>query len=291
MASFLDYFSIRPITIWDIIDILIMWLIVYSLFKFMRGRRTMQIAVGLFALFTAQLLAQRFHLVVVNMTIGSMFNIIPVAIIVLFQDEIRRVLASIGTTSFFNRSATQNTVLDNAFNAAVTLSKSRIGALIVFEGEQGLRNYIEGGSRLDALPNTELLVDIFQPKSNLHDGAVIISGSRIASAACIMPLTRRRSVPTHLGTRHRAAIGISEEADCVALVVSEETSTISFAHGGEIYPASENTLIQLYETYNNLTQPQATEKKQILKSISRRTFRRAYLAKKVKSRIKQEGSK
>ena len=273
--SFLEFFNIRAINIQDVFDILIIWFVIYNLFRFMRGSRTMQMAFGLLALFASQILAEQFKLVVVSNIIGSLFNIIPVAIIVLFQDEIRRMLASIGSNRFFNKEAeAQTTELNNVFQAALRLSKSEIGMLVVFEREQGLREYIESGSRIDALPNTELLLDIFQPKSCLHDGAVIISNARIASAACLMPLSRNRDLPKHLGTRHRAAIGITEETDCIALVVSEETGRISFTENGAIYTLTDPNLSQLYETYSNLMLPEDHEKIESLKIFSKNALRR-----------------
>lgn len=175
MSSLLEFFTVRPQP-QDILDILIIWFVIYQLFRFLHGTRTKQMAFGLFALFAAQIMADKFQLMVVSQTIGSLFSIIPVAIIVLFQREIRRVLASIGSNPFVSRN-TRSSVLDSIFNAALKMSRHSTGALIVLEGEQGLAELIEGGTRIDALPSTELLVDIFQPKSILHDGAVIISDS------------------------------------------------------------------------------------------------------------------
>lgn len=276
MMAFLNYFNIRQINFWDFLDIVIIWSVLYSLFRFMRGRPTVQIALGLFALFLAKTLAELFSLVVVAQTIGWLFNIIPVAVIVLFQDEIRTVLASIGSNPFFNRnlSSTRSITLDHIFQSALTLSKSNTGALYIFERDQGLRTYMETGSRIDALPNTELLIDIFQPKNNLHDGAVIISHSRIAAAACIMPLARGQDIPKHFGTRHRAGIGITEETDSISLIVSEETGGISFAQAGKIYVLAERNLMQMYETYSKLRMPDGSEKKDNLKPLSKLTFRK-----------------
>lgn len=285
--AFFSYFNIRPINLGDVLDICIIWYVLYNLFRFMRGRPTVQIAFGLLALFMARTIAELFNLVVVSMAIGWLFNIIPFAVIVLFQDEIRQVLASIGSNRFFNRTeSTRNSTLDNIFQAVLHLAKTNTGALIVFEQDQGLRTFMETGSRLDALPNTELVLDIFQPKNNLHDGAVIISKSRIAAAACIMPLARGQDIPKHFGTRHRAAIGISEETDCIGLVVSEETGRISFTQGGKIYVLPERNLMNLYETYNNLLLPEGHEKLENLKSLSKKPFRK--LRSKKKATVENE---
>lgn len=273
--GFLNYFQIRQINFWDVLDICIIWFVLYYLFRFMRGRSTVQIALGLFALFATRFLAVKFQLVVVGEAIGWLFNIIPIAVIVLFQDEIRTVLASLGSNPFSLKTVGEDsTYLDNIFQAALTLSKDNTGALIVFEREQGLLSYMETGTRLDALSNTELLLDIFQPKSHLHDGAVIVSKRRLAAAACIMPLARGADIPKHFGTRHRAAIGISEETDCVSLVVSEETGRISFCEAGQIYTLGENSLIKLYETYNSLLMTDDKDRAESLRSIATKPKRK-----------------
>ena len=267
MSSFLEYFQIRPVEFKDVIEIIIVWFVIYQLFCFMSGTRTKQMAFGLLSLFFVQILADKFRLVVLSKAIGSLFGIIPVAIIVLFQREIRRMLASIGSNPFASRS-TRSGVLDSIFQAALKLAGEKTGALIVLEGDQGLRELIEGGTRLDAVPSTELLVDIFQTSSLLHDGAVIVSQSRIASAACLMPLSRNPNLPRRYGTRHRAAIGITEDSDCIALVVSEETGTISFGHDGILYPVKDHTMSMMYETYNSL-QVQEGEAAGFLESLTR----------------------
>ncbi len=285
--SILDFFQIRTINFFDIVEILIIWFLIYSLFRFMRGRRTVQMVVGLFALFTAQIIADLFRLQVIHQFITALFTLIPIAIIVLFQDELRRVLASIGTNPFIKGSdSSTESEIEHIFQASLVLSRSYTGALIVIEGEQGLLNYIESGSRLDALSNTELLIDIFNPKANLHDGAVIISKGRIASAACIMPLTRSQNVAKQYGTRHRAAIGISEETDCIVVIVSEETSKISFAQGGRIFTLKDHSLPQLLETYHNLLLPESDESRmESLRSFTRKPFRKRRHG---KSRKKEE---
>ncbi|QTD48523.1 diadenylate cyclase CdaA [Sulfidibacter corallicola] len=241
----------------------------YYLFRFIRGSRALQMAFGLLALFIAQILAQQFQLVVVSKTIGSLFSIIPIAIIVLFQDEARKVLASIGSTPWSRVNSTESTYLDRIFQAVHHFSQNRTGALIVFEGTEGLRNYMDSGTQLDAIPSFELLLDIFEPKSRLHDGAVIVSNSRLASAGCVLPLSSNPALPRTFGTRHRAGIGITEEADCLALIVSEETGRISFAQGGEIHRLSENSLSQLYQVYKSLMMPESEEKSELLASLSK----------------------
>lgn len=264
-----DLFQLRPLKATDLLDILIIWFVLYNLFRFIRGSRALQMAFGLLALFMAQIIAQRFNLVVVSETIGSLFSIIPIAIIVLFQDEVRRVLASIGTSPWAKANMTESTYLDRIFQAVHHFSQNRTGALIVFEGHDGLKNYMDSGTQLDALPSFELLLDIFEPKSRLHDGAVIVSNSRLASAGCVLPLSANQALPRTFGTRHRAGIGITEETDCLALIVSEETGRISFAQGGEIHRLTENTLSQIYQVYKGLMSAEDEQRSEILASLSR----------------------
>lgn len=271
--SLSEFLNIRQINVWDILDILLVWFVVYNLLRLLRGSRTKQMAFGLLALFLIQLFADRYQLVVLSKVIGSLFNIIPIAIIVLFQNDIRRVLASIGSNPFFDRrSVTRSSVLDNIFQAVLKLSETETGALIIFEGNQRLGEYTESGTRMDALPSTELLLDIFRPKSSLHDGAVIVSNSRLASAACLMPLSRNTRLPRHFGTRHRAAAGITEESDSLALAVSEETGNLTFFQKGQAIPVSEKTISQLYEVYNSLTMSESIDRIESLKQLSKETL-------------------
>ncbi len=274
MRQFLESLRVPELKFTDALDILIVWFIFYSLLRFIKGSRSRQMVFGLLALFVIQILAESFNLLALSALIGSLFNIIPIAIIVLFQDEIRRVLASLGTNPFNSAVGARSSVLDSIFRAAIKLSEKEVGSLIVFEGQHGLKNYIDSGTRLDAMPSGELLVDIFQNKSNLHDGAVIISESRVASAACLLPLSSNPHLPKSFGTRHRAAIGITEETDCVSLVVSEETGNISFTKDGEIYPVPEKNISKLYETYNALTSEDAGNAKDLLKPFSKGFFSR-----------------
>ena len=253
MDTFFEFLNLRAIRFWDVLDILIVWFLIYSIFRFIQGSRAMQMALGLLALFLAQIVSIRLNLVVLSKIIGSLFAIIPIAIIVLFQDEIRRVLASLGRSPFARpKSAGSNEVLNVIFQAALDLAKKKVGALIVFEREESLKEIVDKGTYLDAVPSNELLVDIFQNKGFLHDGAVIISKSRIAAAACVLPLSGNPNLPRFYGTRHRAAIGISEETDCIALIVSEERGKVSLALEGEIYTLSKNSMSHFLEIYHSL---------------------------------------
>jgi uncharacterized protein (TIGR00159 family) len=218
-------------------DILIVSVIVYEILKLIRGTRTVQMALGggvLAALFYGSRLG---HLETVNWLIRNMVGYIVFAVIVLFQADIRRALAHFGRAPFFRYFAKDETAEDSIEElvvAAGMLSAQRVGAIVAIERQIGLRNYIEGGIPLDSVLTYDLIVSIFQLKSPLHDGAVIVQDDRIAAAACFLPLTVNPRLSKELGSRHRAAIGLTEENDAVAIVISEETGSISIVVDGQI---------------------------------------------------------
>jgi diadenylate cyclase len=182
-------------------------------------------------------LSEWLQLETVNWLIRNLAAYVVVAIIVLFQSDIRRALAHFGRAPFFRyfeRATSTDETLEELVTAATTLSARRIGAIMVVERQIGLRNYIEGGIPLDATVTYDLMATIFQPGSPLHDGATIVQGDRVAAAACFLPLSVNPRVSRELGTRHRAAIGLTEENDAVAIVVSEETGNISVAIAGDL---------------------------------------------------------
>lgn len=220
----------------DVLDVLLVALVVYNLLLLIRGTRAVQILFGILALVLVYWSAGALELRALETTLQSFFLFLPVAIIVLFQQEIRRALASFGRTPLWSIGGQKDVV--STFNeivlATTSLSERRVGALIVFERSEGLRNYIENGVEMDALVSLDLLTSIFLPMTPTHDGAVIIQGDRIAAATCFLPLTQNSELSMELGTRHRAALGISEETDAVAVVVSEETGSVSLAFDGEI---------------------------------------------------------
>src|ERR687891_864839 len=228
----------RPaIAWWDLLDIAIVSVLIYELLLLIRGTRAVQMALSGAFLIGLFFLSQRLQLEPVNWVIRNLASYVVFAIIVLFQSDIRRALAHFGRAPFFRyfeRAASSDETLEELVVAVTTLSARHIGAIIVVERQIGLRNYIEGGIPLDALVTYDLLASIFQPGSPLHDGAVIIQGDRVAAAACFLPLSVSPRVSRDLGTRHRAALGLTEENDAIAVVVSEETGTISLAMGGDI---------------------------------------------------------
>ncbi len=222
---------------WDLVDILVVSVLVYEVLKLIRGTRAVQMAVGggrFFALFYG---SQWSRLETLNWLIRNVAAYMVFAVIVLFQSDIRRALAHFGRAPFFRYLAKAESAegsIEEIAVAASMLSTRRIGALIAVERQIGLRNYIEGGIPLDAVMTYDLLLSIFQPGAPLHDGAVIVQEDRVAAAACFLPLTVNPRLSKELGSRHRAAIGLTEENDAVAVVVSEETGTISLVADGAI---------------------------------------------------------
>lgn len=219
----------------DVLDAGIIAYLVYRLFRFVRGTQTTHIvlgALGVVALFvTARLLQLR----LLTHLLEHVMPYVAFAGIVVFQAEIRKLLASIGR-ALFGRTGPSSTddVLDEIVLAAQSLSSARTGALIVFERDMGLKSFAETGVRLDAVVTYDLLCNIFTPGSPLHDGAVVVQADRLSAAACFLPLTVNPELSRTLGSRHRAAIGVTEDTDAVALVVSEETGTISLVSAGDM---------------------------------------------------------
>lgn len=212
-------------------------LLIYEVLKLIRGTRAVQMALGggfLVALFYT---SRSSHLETVNWLIRNMVGYVVFAAIVLFQADIRRALAHLGRAPFFRYFAKPESAeesIEELVMATSMLSSQRVGAIIALERQIGLRNYIEGGIPLDAVLTYDLLLSIFQLSSPLHDGAVIVQDDRVAAAACFLPLTVNPKLSKDLGSRHRAAIGLTEENDAVAIVVSEKTGSVSIVSNGQI---------------------------------------------------------
>lgn len=228
----------RPPIGWrDLLDIAIVSILIYEVLKLIRGTRAAQMTFGAVLVAGLLFLSQAADLQTVNWLIRNMVGYIVFAAIVLFQSDIRRALAHLGRAPFFRlleRSSSTDEGVEEIAVAASMLAAQRVGAIIAIEREIGLRNYIEGGIPLDAKVTYDLLVAIFQPTSPLHDGAVIVQEDRVAAAACFLPLTVNPRLSRELGSRHRAAIGLTEENDSVAVVISEETGIISLVQEGRI---------------------------------------------------------
>ncbi len=220
----------------DVLDVAAVSVLVYYLLQLIRGTRAAQIVTGLLLVGVVYYVARLAQLEALQTILSNLLLLLPFAAIVLFQQEIRRALAGFGRRTFWGLAPQKQTAFTlNEFAVAATaLASRRIGALIVIERLDGLRSTIENGIKLDARLSYDLLINLFSPDAPLHDGAVIVQGDRIAAAACFLPLTLNPELSKEFGTRHRAALGISEESDAVAIVVSEETGIISLAHDGRL---------------------------------------------------------
>jgi diadenylate cyclase len=230
-AEFL--FAIPTLTITAVIDILAVAFVIYQLLEIVRGTRAAHILVGILAVVITYEVALRTGLEALRSLLASLAPYTAIAIIVLFQSEIRRTLARLGRKRLFGGYRRPESTAEILL-ALGSLSREHTGALIVLERDIGLRTFIESGVRLDAQISRDLLLSIFLPGTALHDGSVIVQKERIAAAACFLPLSVNPAFSTKTGTRHRAGIGITEETDCLALIVSEETGLISVAAFGDI---------------------------------------------------------
>lgn len=223
----------------DGLDILIVAAVVYRGLILFRGTRSIQMLIGLALLVGGSFLARALELWSITWILDNFWSFWAIALVVLFQPELRRALTGIGRGRLWpafgaGRAAERAHVVEELVKTAHTLAGRRIGALIVFERTGGLRYYVELGVPLDALVSADLLETVFLPQSPLHDGAVIIQGDRARAAGCFLPLSRSPQTGRPLGTRHRAALGISEESDAIALVVSEETGRVTLAVDGQM---------------------------------------------------------
>src|ERR1700677_4591562 len=217
-----------------VIDILLVALIIYEVLVMIRGTRAAPMLAGLAAVAAAFYLARIGELTTLNWLVSRLLPYVIFALIVVFQSEIRHVLADLGRRLSFRGSSADGDSYDDIVLAANLFSQHQTGALIVIEREIGLRTHVESGVPLDARLSYDLLATIFRPSAPLHDGAVIVQNDRIAAAACFLPLSMNPVLSTQLGTRHRAGIGVTEETDAIAVIVSEETGSISLAVSGKI---------------------------------------------------------
>ena len=230
-----DFFSANFDPWRDSVDILLVTVGIYWLLLLIQGTRAIQILVGLVVLIGLSLASEIFQFPTVRLILQNFLGSAVLIIIVLFQHDIRRALARVGRGFFPSVSAQQESqIFEEIVQAAQVLVQKRLGALIVLERESALTDQIDGGRHVDAEVSHELLISIFTPSSPLHDGAVMISEGRIVSAGCILPLAIRENMPGDVGTRHRAAVGITEETDAVVVVVSEEAASISVVMAGDM---------------------------------------------------------
>ncbi len=222
-------------TAWVALDILLVAILIYQVLVMIRGTRAAPMLIGLVVVGVTFYFARIGELTTLNWVVSHVLPYVVFALIVVFQSEIRHVLADLGRRlTFLHNSSAESDSYDDIVLAANLFSQHQTGALIVIEREIGLRTHIESGVPLDARLSYDLLATIFRPSAPLHDGAVIVQKDRIAAAACFLPLSMNPLLSTQLGTRHRAGIGITEETDAIAVICSEETGAISLAIGGQI---------------------------------------------------------
>lgn len=228
--------------IFAVLDILIVLFLIFQIFRFSRGKRVFQVLKGILLIFLLTILSSLFKLTIINSILTSVMTYGVIGLLIVFQPEIRRGLEKLGTqnkiTRFFGLSTKQTgNIKDNIYKAAIAaeaLSARKIGALIVFERDIKLTDIIDNGVKIDSEVSVPLIQSMFEPHTILHDGAIVISDNRIKSAASILPLSDNPNISKSFGTRHRAALGLSEVSDAVIIIVSEETSKISIAKEGEL---------------------------------------------------------
>ena len=230
---------LSTISVLDIIDIVVVAYFLYRLYLMLKNTRAATLGKGLLVLVGFMLICRWLNLHVISWLLEKSMTVIMVALPVVFQPELRRALEQIGRGKLFHKSSELDEqeleeMLDSVAQATKIMSKNKVGALMVFERATGLVERIETGVPVDGLVSSGLIQNIFVKDTPLHDGAIIIRGNRIVAACCLLPLTENRNLSQELGTRHRAAIGMSEQSDAMVLVVSEETGTISIARNGEL---------------------------------------------------------
>ncbi len=238
----LDYIwqHLRLITVFDVIDIILVAALIFYILKLVKGTTAEYLLKGVLVLFGALLISDFLRLNIINYLLTSIFQIGILAVVILFQPELRNILHKFGTTHHLKLFRSQEKddnhtlrlAIANIVEAASAMSASRTGALIVFQREDNVTSVANSGTAINAETSAELIKNIFYPKSPLHDGAVIVTGGRIRAAGCILPLSANLNISKELGTRHRAALGMSEAYDSISLVVSEENGYISLASGG-----------------------------------------------------------
>lgn len=235
MFDFEEYTSLIFAMRWqDWADILVVAFIIYEVLRLIRGTSSMQMLFGLAVVFGAYIFSSRFDLLTLNWLLGNFLSYFILILVILFQNDIRLALTRVARLSFGRTSPELLSAIGEVVRASFIMAEKRIGALIAFEREVGLKNYIDIGTTLDAKVSDDLLLSIFNTNAPLHDGAVVIHGGRLAAAACFLPLTTDDHLSRHLGTRHRAAIGLTRETDAAVVVVSEERGLVSLIIDGDV---------------------------------------------------------
>jgi diadenylate cyclase len=239
---FIDQFTdLTPVNVLvNILDVLFVWFVIYKIFTLIKGTKAVQLLKGIFVIIIVRVLTQTFGLDTLGWMMQKIIDWGFLAVIIIFQPELRRALEQIGRGKLFARTSLQEAEEQNRLIEAITksvsyMAKRRIGALISIERETGLSDYIETGIQMNSEITSELLINIFIPNTPLHDGAVIMQKNKIAAAACYLPLSESPFISKELGTRHRAALGISEVTDAITIIVSEETGAVSLTSNGDLH--------------------------------------------------------
>lgn len=245
-----------------LVDISIIAIIIYQLYKLVKQTRAEQLTKGFIVLLIMRALSEWLQLYTVKWLLENILNVGLLALVVVFQPELRRGLEFIGRSRFFTRSISEvksesiNRTVNEIVDACLSLARQKIGALIVMEKKTGLNEIVDTGTYINGIVSSDLLINIFIPNTPLHDGAVVIKNDIIRAAACFLPLTDNSTISRELGTRHRAALGVSELSDCLSIIVSEETGAISVAENGIISryldeDALREKLMKIYKPENN----------------------------------------
>ncbi len=245
----------------DLLDVGIVAFIVYRVLLLIKGTRAMQMLTGLGILGIAFFMSSTAELFTTHWLLSYFFDYLILIVIVLFQDDLRRALTHVGKNPFFSSASAEEEreMVDEIARAAIRLARERIGALIVLERETGLKNFIDTGSKLDARVKAELLYSIFTPSSPIHDGAVIVTGGRLAAAGCFLPLSKDPNIDKRYGTRHRAALGLTEETDAIVVLVSEEAGEAHLVKNGKLTTnLNEQEIRQSLAALLDLTRGQVT---------------------------------
>lgn len=247
------YFILTHLKWQDVIDICLVWIIIYRVLILIKRTGTIQMLSGLGILAISYIVSQWFEFNTLNLLLDKFFSNLFVIVVVLFQGEIRRALAHIGSHPFFSgvSSAMETHLVEEIAKSVITIAQKGYGALIVIERDILVDYHIEMGTELDSRISAQVIESIFHPQAPMHDGAILIRQSKIVSAGCFLPLSKNPAIDKNLGTRHRAAIGLTEESDALVLVVSEETKSISIVSGGHMSPNVEMSDVRqaLYEAF------------------------------------------
>jgi len=251
----------------DAVDIILVAIILYQVLLFLKGTQAIQVLAGMFFLFLAYLGARHLGLFTMEWLLDGIVKSFVLIVIILFQADIRRVLSRVGRKAFLPGYVSEPLILEEISEAVETLAGQRTGALLVLERQISLSPYLEGAVRLDALITKELLASLFWPHSPTHDGAVIIQGDRIVAAGCLLPLSTNPELDPALGTRHRAAVGLTEHTDALVLVVSETSGQISLSQGGRLL--RDLSRLQLRQALQNIMEPPADKKGTLIERLAK----------------------